>query len=181
MAIIQSMKLISLSLLYSLSVSHAKPILPRDANSTAIAFQLTAAHSGPDDRTLCPPGNVTEFLGKPGLGEIALRAEHRRPRRPTSLRRAQRSLKLHARSLRHHSPGSSYGPFNITLDPDPDRASGFRYAGPGARVSGDDFYACSKGGKEHGPYQVFVNRKGLRDGDVLGVFGGVYWVWGAGF
>lgn len=104
MAIFQSMKLISLTLLYSLSTSHAKPILSRDANSTTIAFQLTAAHSGPDginihlsplvanggafwiessakdtstycplkNRTLCPPGKLTEFLGRPGLGEIAL-------------------------------------------------------------------------------------------------------------
>ena len=64
--------------------------------------------------------------------------------------------------------GSSFGPFEITLNKGANGPALFQYAGLGKKNAGSDFLGCSEKGREHGPYQVFVDIEGLSDADVLG-------------
>ena len=149
-----------ITLLSALALTAAKPILPRDANTTLV-FDLHASHSGDThihllplnanggnfwvggplgekdtasycpiaNQSLCPPGELTEFLGKPGLSGVSMVSpspnptlfigrlahvqdvEHRSPRWPTTLRRSQRSVEVHTGSFRLHASGVKFRTF----------------------------------------------------------------------
>ena len=168
-------------------------LLPLNANGGVfwvggpLGEKDTATYCPLVDQTLCPPGYFTQFLGKPGLSGVSMVSPAALPlasflniladinTQNTQVPGGQQLYVAPNGALsftQAHSAftpaGSSFGPFNITLSKEANGPALFQYAGPGAKAFGSKFLGCSAKGREHGPYQVFVDTEGLSNADVLG-------------